>query len=71
MKFALNVAAALTLCAFLLTGIASAQSESDPAPTPEPGSAPVPGIIITPPRAPSADTQQSCPLINRELELIV
>jgi hypothetical protein len=68
MKTALNAVAAVTLCAFLLAGNATAQTEADPAP----GSAtlPLPGIVVTPPTAPSADAQQSCPDAGNKLELI-
>lgn len=72
MKTALNAAVALTLCAFLLAGNASAQTEPGPAPAPGSATQPFPGIIVTPPRPPpSADTQQSCPDTGRKLELVV
>jgi hypothetical protein len=72
MKTALNAAVVLILCAFLLGGNATAQDEAAPAPAPESAPQPPPGILITPPRAPSADTQQSCPAdTGRKLELIV
>jgi hypothetical protein len=80
-KTALNAAATLTFCAFLLAGNACAQAE----PEPVPGTATQlpPGVIVTPPmfapqlpasgeRAPSADTQpQGCPDTGQKLELIV
>jgi hypothetical protein len=69
MKTALNAAVAITLCVVLLASQASAQSE--PAPAPGSATQPFPGIIVTPPSAPSADTQQSCPATSRPLELIV
>ena len=67
MKIALKAAIALTLCAFLLAPEVSAQTE------PAAGTVvqPPPGIIVTtPPAAPSADTQQSCPVTDQKLELI-
>jgi hypothetical protein len=68
MKIALNAAVALMLCALLLAGNARAQTEAGPAP----GSAtlPIPGIVVTPPTPPPADTQQSCPDTGNKLELI-
>ena len=69
MKTALSTAIALALCAFLLAGNARAQTEAGPAP--ESAAPPPPGIIVTPPNAPSADTQQSCPNTGHKLELIV
>jgi hypothetical protein len=68
MKTALNAVIALALCAFLLAGNATAQTE----PGPVPGSAtqPFPGIMVTPPRSTPADAQQSCPDTGRKLELI-
>jgi hypothetical protein len=67
MRTALNAAVAVTLCV-LLAGNARAQTEAGPAP----GSAtpPIPGIVVTPPSAPSADTQQRCPDTGNKLELI-
>jgi hypothetical protein len=70
MKTALNAAVALMLCAFLLAGKASAEAETA-APAPESAPPPPPGIIVTPPQAPPADTQQSCPANGGKLELIV
>ena len=69
MKTALDAAVALALCAFLLAGNARAQTE--PAPAPGSATQPFPGIIVTPPRAPPADTQRSCPATDRKLDLIV
>jgi hypothetical protein len=72
MKTTLNAAVALALCAILLAGNANAQAESGPPPAPESATPLPPGIILTPPREPSADTQQSCPAdTGRKLELIV
>jgi hypothetical protein len=71
MKIALNAAVSLTLCAFLLAGNANAQTEPGPAPAPEVATQPFPGIVVTPPRTPPADTQQSCPATGRKLELVV
>jgi hypothetical protein len=70
MKTALNATVALILCAFLLAGKASAEAEPA-APAPESAPPPLPGIIVTPPQAPPADTQQSCPANGGKLELIV
>ena len=66
MKTALKAGISLTLGAFLLAGIAGAQTASDPSP----GATmqPPPGIIMTPPMAPSAE--QSCPATGQKLELI-
>jgi len=69
MKTALNAAVALMLCAFLLVGDARAQTEADPAPAPA-TLPPLPGIVVTPPTPPPADTQQSCPVTGNKLELI-
>jgi hypothetical protein len=69
MKTVLNAAVATTLFAVILAGEARAQSE--PAPAQGSMTQPFPGIIVTPPSAPSADTQQSCPATSRPLELIV
>ena len=74
MKTALNAAVALMVCTFMLAGTAAAQDQAAPAPPPAPESVPQPppGIMLTPPRGPSADTQQSCPADpSRKLELIV
>ena len=71
MKTALNAAVALTLCAVLLAGKASAESEAAPAPAPESAPQPPPGILLTPPRAPPPDTQQSCPATGQKLELVL
>jgi hypothetical protein len=73
MKIALDAAVALALCAFLLAGKASAQTEPGPAPAPESVMRPPQGIILTPPRAPPppANTQQSCPDTGSKLDLIV
>ena len=67
MKTALSAAIAMTLCV-LLAGNARAQTKAGPAP----GSAmpPIPGIVVTPPSAPPADTQQRCPDTGNKLELI-
>jgi hypothetical protein len=70
MKTALNAAVALMLCASLLTGKAGAEAEPS-TPAPELATPPPPGILVTPPRAPPADTQQSCPANGGKLELIV
>jgi hypothetical protein len=69
MKTALNAAVALMLCAFLLVGDARAQTEADPAPAPA-TLPPLPGIVVTPPTTPPADTLQSCPDAGNKLELI-
>jgi hypothetical protein len=71
MKTALSTAIALALCAFLLAGNARAQTEAGPTPAPGSATPPPPGIIVTPPNAPPADTQQSCPNTGHKLELIV
>ena len=70
MKTALNAAVALMLCAFLLTGKAGAEAEPS-TPAPEAATPPPPGILVSPPRAPPADNQQSCPANGGKLELIV
>ena len=69
---AFKAAVALAFCAFLVVGDASAQTEQETAPTTAPGPAmqPPPGIVLTPPKAPAADTQQSCPDTGHKLELI-
>ena len=69
MKTALNVALALTLCAFFWAGNARTQTEAGPAPAPA-TLPPLPGIVVTPPTPPPADTQQSCPVTGNKLELI-
>jgi hypothetical protein len=70
MNAALNACVALTVCAVLLAGNARAQTEPAPAPAPGPAQ-PFPGIIVTPPSAPPADTQHSCPATGSKLDLIV
>ena len=68
MKTVLKAGVALSLSAFVVTGNAIAQTEQDPSR----GTAlqPPPGIIMTPPLAPSVDSQQSCPATGQKLELI-
>ncbi len=69
MKTALNAAVALMLCACFWAGNARAQTEADLAH----GSATLPllpGIVVTPPTTPPADTLQSCPDAGNKLELI-
>jgi hypothetical protein len=74
MKTALVAVVATSLCAVWSPGNANAQAEHQThqaEPTPAPGSATqFPGIIVTPPRAPPADAQQSCPDTGRTLELV-
>jgi hypothetical protein len=70
MKTALNATAALAVCAFLLGGKASAQTETAPAPPPASTMQLPPGIILTPPRAPPP-VEQSCPATSTKLDLIV
>jgi hypothetical protein len=67
---AMKVAIALMLCTFLVTGKASAQAESGPEPVPGTVTLPFPGLMVTPPRSPPVDTQQTCPDTGRKLELV-
>jgi hypothetical protein len=67
---AMKAAIALTLCTFMLAGHASAQAEQGPAPAPESETQPFPGLMVTTPRAPAADAQQTCPDTGRKLELV-
>jgi hypothetical protein len=68
LKIVLNVAAAFTLWVVLLAGNASVKAE--PGPAPGAAEQPIPGIMVTPPWLPPADTQQSCPDTGRKIELL-
>jgi len=71
MKTVCSALVALGLCTFLPAGAAGAESEAGPAPAPGSSTQPPPGILVTPPRTPPPETQQSCPDTGSKLELIV